>query len=213
MCMCEDIIALMLGVPSSSMGRSTHDHRCVMHGCGPCFGVCDYDNVLCGFARESVCCWLTHACCCAYEALVDGVGCGVRTGGAQGEVCHIGVHCMSCGVKKRGAGQPACAGTDQCLCHYGVYSWPLNEKYAPTQVWACCFLELVPKCGFCVEPPPSKVDGGVDASGRLQEYLPKVLELAEAPSSATIQRNDSVTPATEDTHAACSTTRAPFESS
>ena len=67
-----------------------------------------------------------------------------------GEICKVGLYVMDIGII---IPDKICAGAEQCLCCFAVYSCPCSKHYVKEPVFACCAFQCYPNTG-CMQPPP-----------------------------------------------------------
>ena len=119
--------------------------------CLCCYDACDCNNPLCLVKGASDCLCIRSSCCLAVNTPDKGCGC---TGDEnRGEICKIGCYCCDYALVMP---TKLCAYASQCLCWYEVGSFPCSPEYVPGLVCTICCpcLQICPKCGCCVAPPP-----------------------------------------------------------
>lgn len=136
--------------------RAADTGRCVFMGCLCCYSACDCTNplLLCKGSCDFIC--LRHACCCALNTPPRGCGCVGDE--RRGELCKVGCCCCDVGLV---VPTKICSGGFQFCCCVEVMSLPCVPEYIPCPgiltLWCippCCCLQICPRCGCCVAPPP-----------------------------------------------------------
>ena len=110
---------------------------------------CNDWQVCCAGVNECLCVRTSH--CLACNAVPRSLGCCTHNP-ARGECFKCGIYCWDCALI-----QPrlCCGVAHQTLCMHESGSLPLHKDYLDEPVCAYYFLGCLPKCGCCVEPPPS----------------------------------------------------------
>jgi hypothetical protein len=110
---------------------------------------CNNPLFLCKGAGDCLC--IRHSCCVAVNS--PSKGCGMTTDKDRNECIKIGCFCCDLGLVWP---RVLCGCASQVCCCYDVAAFPCDDEFIPGPVCTICcpFLQVCPKCGCCVAPPP-----------------------------------------------------------
>lgn len=121
--------------------------------------LCCYSAIDCGhpvwiYKSAEDCLCIRHSCCLAVNAPTK--GCGCTTEQQRGEICKIGLFCCDLGLI---VPVKLCGCASQCLCCYEVVGFPCESEFIPEVVCTICCpcLQIAPKVGCCIPPPPVSI--------------------------------------------------------
>lgn len=166
--------------------------RCVEDGCFCCYTSWDCDRWTCCVKGEMDCLCLRNGGCCAINARPR--GCGLVTDPSRGEICKIGLFCCDLGLVYP---TKLCGCALQCLFCMDVASLPCSPEYVRAPgVLGCCFVQCLPVCGCCHEPPScpalDKLEAGDLAPLALpppqRESMQRGARLAAAPGAKKVTK-------------------------